>query len=372
MELLFPSMVDHMSKYIAVIGAGIFGTSIAIRLHEDGHRVKLIESHNDILKGTSFNNTRRVHLGFHYPRDLSTAKQSFGGFESFYKKYKECIKTNFLNYYFIAKENSKTSLEEYIKFSLQLGAPFEEVLDKLPANVQNCNGGIKCPEYVYDCNKLRNLIHTEIDKSKLNLMLSTKVKSIKKINGYQLSYENMKNEDFDAVINCSYYNINQFDKNLDISSGLSQYEYTINFVIDLPIEHIGITIMDGSFVTLLPYEKPGRFILYHVKHSVLKSIIDVKPPKEWEHPNTAPTISTDIDQLFSKTIKDSAYYIPILKKAKFVKLLESPRMVLANKEETDARPSILNIPIKNYLTVFSGKVDHCFSVSTKISSYFSP
>jgi hypothetical protein len=360
-----------MSKSIAVIGAGIFGTTIALRLIADGHQVKLIESHNDILKGTSYNNTRRVHLGFHYPRDLSTAKQSFSGFENFYKKYKKCIKRNFQNFYLIAEKNSKTSLEEYIKFSLRLGAPFEEVWDKLPANVQNCNGGIKCPEYVYDCDQLRNLMHTEIDKSNINLMLSTKVKSIKKTNGYQLSYENMKNEDFDAVVNCSYYNINQFDKNLDISSALSQYEYTINFVIDLPIEQVGITIMDGPFVTLLPFGKPGRFILYHVKHSVLKSIINVTPPIEWESPKTAPSISTDIDQLFNKTIKDSAYYIPILKKAKFIKILESPRMVLANKEETDARPSILNIPIKNYLTVFSGKVDHCFSVSTKISSYFS-
>ena len=49
-----------MSKSIAVIGAGIFGTTIALRLVSDGHQVKLIESHNDILKGTSYNNTRRV------------------------------------------------------------------------------------------------------------------------------------------------------------------------------------------------------------------------------------------------------------------------------------------------------------------------
>ena len=117
-----------MSKYIAVIGGGIFGTTIALKLHADGHRIKLIESRNDILKGTSFNNTRRVHLGFHYPRDLCTAKQSFDGFENFYKKYSKCIKTNFLNYYLIAKENSKTSLDEYFKFSKCLGAPFEKII----------------------------------------------------------------------------------------------------------------------------------------------------------------------------------------------------------------------------------------------------
>ena len=51
-----------MSKCIAVIGGGIFGSTIALRLHADGHRIKLIESRNDILKGTSFNNTRREFI----------------------------------------------------------------------------------------------------------------------------------------------------------------------------------------------------------------------------------------------------------------------------------------------------------------------
>jgi hypothetical protein len=364
-------MVDHMSKYIAVIGAGIFGTNIALKLHADGHRIKLIESRDNILKGTSFNNTRRVHLGFHYPRDLSTARQSFDGFESFYKKYKDCIKTNFPNYYLIAKKDSKTSLDEYFNFSSSLGAPHKKVTKQLPSNTQNCCGGIKCSEYVYDCDQLRNLIYKEINKTDIDLSISTKVNSIKKNIGYQISYDNNSNEGFDAIVNCSYYNTNQFNKNLNISSEANKYEYTVNFVIDLPLEHIGLTIMDGPFVTLLPFGKPGRFILYHVKHSVLKTVVNFTPPKEWESLKTSPSSSTDIKQLFAKTIEDSSFYIPILKKAKLVKMLESPRMILANKEASDARPSIINTPLENYLTVFSGKIDHCFSVADKISNYFS-
>lgn len=360
-----------MSKSIAVVGGGIFGVAAALRLHSDGHRIKLIESRNDILKGTSFNNTRRVHLGFHYPRDLSTAKQSFVGFENFLKKYRDCIYTNFLNYYLIAKKYSKTSLNEYFNFSSNIGATFEEITKNFPANTQNCDGGIKCTEYVYDCDKLRNLIYKEINRSNIDLTLLTRVKSIKRDVDFQLSFEDAKDEYFDAVVNCSYYNIYQFNKTLGIESKPAKYEYTINFIIDLPIPHIGITIMDGPFVTLLPFGKPGRFILYHVKHSVIKTVINVSPPTEWLSTKTAPSASTNIQQLFDKTIEDSSYFLPILKKATFVKLLESPRMILANKEKTDARPSLLDAPLKNYLTVFSGKVDHCFTISNKISKYFS-
>lgn len=310
-------------------------------------------------------------MGFHYPRDLSTARQSFDGFESFYKKYKKCIKTNFPNYYLIAKEDSKTNLDEYFNFSSSLGAPHEKVNKLLPSNTQNCDGGIKCSEYVYDCDQLRRMIFKEINQTDIDLILSTKVISIKKNKGFQISYDNGTSEFFDAIVNCSYYNINQFNKNLNISSEATKYEYTINFIIDLPLEHIGLTIMDGPFVTLLPFGKPGRFILYHVKHSVLKTVVNHTPPKEWESLNTSPTSLLDIKQLFIKTIEDSSYFIPILKKARFVKILESPRMILANKEASDARPSIINTPLKNYLTVFSGKIDHCFSVADKISNYLS-
>ena len=169
-----------MSKYIAVIGAGIFGTTIALRLCADGHRVKLLESNNDILMGTSYHNTRRVHLGFHYPRDLSTAKQSFLGFEEFHNRYGDCIKSDFLNYYFISAHNSKTNLREYLNFSSLLGAPFENLSNGLPRTIKHCEGGIKCPEFVYDCDHLRKLIRVEISKSNVNLRTSTRVKSIKK------------------------------------------------------------------------------------------------------------------------------------------------------------------------------------------------
>ena len=359
-----------MSKYIAVIGAGIFGTTIALRLCADGHRVKLLESNSNILMGTSHHNTRRVHLGFHYPRDLSTAKQSFLGFEEFNNRYGDCIKSDFSNYYFIATHNSKTSLQEFLNFSSLLGAPFEHLSNGLPSMIKHCEGGIKCPEFVYDCDHLKKMIYGEISKSNVNLCSSTRVKSIEKNKSYKLIYPNNEYENFDAIVNCSYYNINQFNRSLGISSVMNQYEYTVNFIIELPMQHIGITIMDGPFVTLLPFGKPGRFILYHVKHSVLKSIVNDTPPQGWQSSKTSPITTTDIKQLFEETIEDSALFIPILRKAKFINLLESPRMVLANTEETDARPSILNVPVENYLTVFSGKVDHCFAVSNKISNYF--
>ena len=56
------------SMRIAVIGGGVFGTMIAVRLAEFGHSVSLLERLPALMQGTS-SLANRLHFGFHYPRD---------------------------------------------------------------------------------------------------------------------------------------------------------------------------------------------------------------------------------------------------------------------------------------------------------------
>ena len=55
---------------IVVIGCGIFGAEIALKVSSMGLSVKVFEANDDILLGASMNNQNRLHLGFHYPRDI--------------------------------------------------------------------------------------------------------------------------------------------------------------------------------------------------------------------------------------------------------------------------------------------------------------
>jgi glycine/D-amino acid oxidase-like deaminating enzyme len=68
---------------IAVIGAGIFGSVTSYFLANKGHKVTLYEKNNKILTGASFNNQNRLHLGFHYPKDIEIALQSLHGYNEF-------------------------------------------------------------------------------------------------------------------------------------------------------------------------------------------------------------------------------------------------------------------------------------------------
>ena len=61
-------------------------------------------------------------------------------------------------------------------------------------------------------------------------------------------------------------------------------------------------------------------------------------------------------------LSDCSAFLPILMESKLAGFLEGPRMVLADHDKDDARPSILQDHGENYLTVFSGKLDHFFAI----------
>ena len=104
-----------MKKQICIIGGGVFGVSIYIKLKQSGYNCHLIEAKKNLLSGATTNNLNRIHFGFHYPRSLETAKQSKYGYKSFSKFYKNSLIKNFPNYYFIANK-SKTKLKNILNF----------------------------------------------------------------------------------------------------------------------------------------------------------------------------------------------------------------------------------------------------------------
>ena len=58
---------------VLIVGAGIFGCSIAHELSKNKINVTIVDSNSDIMLNASKNNHNRLHLGFHYPRSKETA-----------------------------------------------------------------------------------------------------------------------------------------------------------------------------------------------------------------------------------------------------------------------------------------------------------
>ena len=358
-------------KKIGIIGGGAFGGTTAIKLAQAGYDVTVFEKNDNILKGTSFNNgTRRIHLGFHYPRDVATAKQSELGAYKFQQEYKECVIDNFPNYYFLAEKNSMVNYQQFLDFSYGIGVDFEKVdQPHSPLEVRNCQGGLRCYETVYNCTALREVILKRFEACSIKLICNANVVQLTEKEKQIEIVTDADKWPFDLVFNCSYSNLYAYNSDLGLPAKEMQYEYTTTYIYKWDIEQFGLTILDGSFITILPFENPGEYAIYHVDHSVIERKISEKYPAEWLDPGTCPTFGLDPEEGFQKIIKESVAFVPQLKSAKFIRRLEGPRMVLPHREDTDARPSLLNVEKENYVTVFSGKVDHCVEIAEKCVEY---
>ena len=354
---------------VAVIGCGIFGAMAAIRLAESGIKVCIFDLHDKPLNGASLNNQNRLHLGFHYPRDDETAIQCVKGFDSFRKEFSECILDNFNNAYFIASEGSLTSADEYLKFCDRLNLEYEIIDPELYSpQVRNVDLGILCYEVVYDSKILRQIITDKFKKLKIQPRFNSEVTNISKNqDDYLLEVNGNDNQSFNAVVNCTYADLNRLNFQMGHSIKELQYEYTLVPVVDWFRPPVGVTIMDGPFMTVLPFGKSGKFLLYHVGHTVIDREISMQMPIKWREKNTAPTKDKDKKFIYEKIVEGMEEFIPSVLESKLEGFLETTRVVLANKDDTDGRPSIIQEIEKGFLSVFTGKIDHCTWVSEEIS-----
>ncbi len=138
-------------------------------------------------------------------------------------------------------------------------------------------------------------------------------------------------------------------------------------VVELGIPPQGITIMDGPFTTLLPYGKSERLLLYDVSCSVVATKTGKTMDPSWRHPSTAPFAGIDRQTHFEKLREHVVRFVPAAADARLVAFLEGPRMVLADCDHDDARPSIITDYGNGYIVVFAGKVDHCVDVAQGVA-----
>ena len=352
-----------MNKKIAIIGGGIFGVSIYILLKQKGIDCCLFERKKNLLKGATTNNLNRVHFGYHYPRDNLTAKQSYKGYKSFKSFYKEAIFQNFKNYYFIAKK-SKVSFKNYLKFCKKNKLKYEITENlNLPFQIRNIQGGIEVNEPIYDWDILRKKVQSIIKKFKKNkIHFNENVLDIRRENKY-LIITNKDEYFFDIIIDASYDGSNSIIRKFKRPEK-RKYQLVVVYEFELKkLKKMGLALMDGGFFSFLPKGKRNRYLLYHVKYSVIKEKITKKFPSNWYKYKNYETLIKRSKKLIKKDLR---YYLPNLKINLTTKKYLSPRVILKNVEKTDRRVSKIDEISKNYFQIFSAKVDHSIDIANGI------
>ena len=329
---------------IAIVGAGIFGCSIALELEKDGYEIILFEKEEDILQLASKNNHNRIHYGYHYPRSLETVKQSLDGLLSFLTKYSDAILFGFENYYSIAKEGSLTNAKQFKEFCKEAGIGYKS---KFPSkdimNKDLLEDSFVVEEPIYDWAKLHSIIKDKIYSSTIKLKLNS---------DFTQSYES-----FDFVINCTYSNINKVCDFMNLPELKFKMQDVLIPIFESKINRVGLTVMDGPFCSVMPKGfETNTFLLYHAKYSIIEEKINGKLLN-----------NADLTNCTQQIINDSINYFPFIKEVNFKQYWRTNRAIPINNNDQRLSEIITYKENPNFITIFSGKVTTSVKIAKQIS-----
>jgi len=356
---------------IAVIGGGAFGTMTAIRLAEAGETVSLFERRSGLMLGTT-RSANRLHRGYHYPRDEETARQCVRGYRTFCEEFRGAILPGLGNAYFIAGEGSLTTPDQFLAANRRNGLTCRTIEpDEFRPAVQNVSLGVWADEVMYDPAALRRMMVERVAAAGIGVAVGAEVVDLRRSRdgGFEISIKGGGKPHFDAVVNCAYAEMNRLTARLGHPIETRHYQYTAVPVIELDWpEPRSITVIDGPFMCLLPYDGNGQYLLYHVENSVVARSDEPLLDRNWLDPQNSPFASVDHERWYAALLDRCCEFVPALRQGRFRGVVQNPRMVFAGRADTDPRPSLVTQPEPGYVTVFSGKVAHCTWVADEVAA----
>lgn len=352
-----------MSLRVAVVGGGIFGCAISAAVADEGHEVTIFERRKRLLEGETSNSVLRLHLGPHYPRDLETARQSVKGYHQFQSEFSNSIDFGFENYYGISRSNSRVKLDEYREFLANLEAPFEEIgpheLSDVGLDPSTLSGLFTSPEGVIDIKSLRLDFEDRFLAREVKVEANVEIVSlIPCASGWTLVSRGEELVGLFDVVVLATYALDQLQMPYS-SEKRVKYEFQNTLVLRAELEftrRIGITVVDGDFLTLLPQAFSDQYLIYAPRPSVLSREKGFQPTE-----TTLGPISEDQwKRSQSDIIRRLQEFFPEQAPKSFIEQIRGKRAIEAGVEKSDRRQTRAVELGSGLLSVMSGKIDHAF------------
>jgi hypothetical protein len=266
-----------------IVGAGIHGLTIACEIAKLGIKTTIIDEKYEILLGTSNGTHNRVNMGYHYPRSIETAEECHKGFEYFKKNLPSALYYPIACYYAIDSNSSLITAKQYRDFlnAVDLKYSLEQPHDNLLIAdcIEDC---FKVWEPCYDVQLLRRIFHQKIENFDIDLILGFKIVKAeihdKSVNLTSFA-GHILTDNFDIIINATYALTNNLQEIFGCNELKKTYIYQKTEVVVTSYEKQilpAITVMDGPFITVLPYTNGGHkqeYVVYDVVNSIHAEMI---------------------------------------------------------------------------------------------------
>ncbi len=344
---------------VAVVGAGIFGSTIAWTLAKEGIEVDLYDEKKDIFCCASGINQFRLHRGYHYPRSDPTIDSCREGEKKFRQVYGDSvIDSPHEHYYAIARKNSFLNAKQCFDIWSRHGLKYKETeletLDK--KNIEKC---VAVEEAVFDPKALKEICLDRIKEYGVNLNL-----------GQNVSPRDL--EEYNKIVVATYTFNNLFTEKSPSKERDYQFELIEKVVLNLPerFKNQSIVVIDGPFTCIDPFGRTEHTLMGNVREAIHYRNIGKFPqiPEEFGKllnrgviPN--PNI-TNIDRFLTAA---EEFFPGIKTDTKHIGSMYTIRTVLPHREHDDARPTLVEKIDDKTLAVFSGKIPTCIDAAEQIS-----
>ncbi len=367
-----------------IIGAGLYGLYSAVFCAKNGEKVLVLECDEKPFSRATYINQARVHMGYHYPRSLSTAVKSRGYFDRFCEDYPDSVKNDFTKIYATSAHYSWTNAACFKKFCEDCNIPCTEISPESYFKNGLCDGSFITKEFTYDHQILLDYLQRDIAMlgDKIDILFNTEITAINAVgNSYQIDLKSGEKYSSTFVLNSTYASINQLNTMAGFDSFPIKYELCeiILCRVNGLLENVGITVMDGPFFSIMPFGKSGLHSLTSVtftphltSHERLphfpcqQKAGDYCSPARLGNCNSCkhrpPTAFPYMSQLAKKYLKDVLSF-------DYHSSLFSVKPILKVSEIDDSRPTVIKKQSQDptFVSVLSGKINTVYDLKEVLS-----
>jgi hypothetical protein len=170
------------------------------------------------------------------------------------------------------------------------------------------------------------------------------------------------------VINTTYSNVNFINKIFGFPGYAIKYELCENRIYKMSnnLSKIGLTVMDGPFLSLMPFRDGSEHSMCSVTYSVLDTSYNLYNPYNLRSVKKKITKKNGkkTEALARSYLKNN---INFAYKGSFFEV----KPILISSEKDDSRPTLITLHSKNpyYVSVLSGKISTIYDLENKLKDY---
>lgn len=348
-----------------IIGGGFYGCSLALFLKSVSNDILIVEADAKLMNRASRVNQARVHTGFHYPRSVLTAARSMVLHRRFLNDFPDAVVANFKMLYAIARRRSRVSAKRFHRMFVDMGAPIAPASASEQAlfDPSAIEAVFVCGEYAFDYSVLRAHMADRLERCGIDLQLNSEVTTITEMaNHVMVRLVDGREIAARHVFNVAYAGVNPILRSGGLPEAHLKHELAEIALVRPPeqLAGYGVTIMDGPFLSIMPYPSEKLYSLTHVRYTPHASWISRAADR------SAHAMAREVEwqSRCRHMLLDGARYLPCLATSEWVRSIYDVKTVLLKNEGDDGRPILYQRlpPHSRVTSVLGGKIDNIYDL----------